>query len=266
MLAQCRLGRGAAMRRAGEKAGENKWHQATRQLNTIILSPQSNMGYGMCGALSPLQSPLEAMNSLPPIRFFFNHGSGPGGGSPTAHCSGPGAGTYHTPNRSWFTANQQPNNTGGASAICMLTAGYLYDHFNGTVPVGAVEACQSATNVQPWTPTPPNSMAEDGELYTAYIKPLTPMQFAAVLWDQVGLNAAPEIDAIGLFDTLVSRNYSTHNTPCSSLFSHTSCQFLLGICVCCFTHCISSLHAFPPRARPTPSVPTAATTPTSSPS
>jgi hypothetical protein len=56
-----------------------------------------------------------------------------------------------TPNGSWFTPGLAANsrsNTGGASAICMLTAASLYRHLgSGSVPVGAVESCQSATNV-----------------------------------------------------------------------------------------------------------------------
>ena len=118
----------------------------------LLCGGQSNMGYGMCGALSAKQTPAEAMATLAPVRYFFNHGSGPGGGSGTgpsqSNCNGV---RYVTPNGTWFEpGGHANNNTGGASAICMLTASALWKHLGGTVPVGAVESCQSATNVQPW--------------------------------------------------------------------------------------------------------------------
>ena len=67
----------------------------------------------------------------------------------------------------------------------MLTASALHKHLGGRVPVGAVESCQSATNVQPWTPALlGRPQSEDGELFAAWIRPLLPMRFRAVLWDQ----------------------------------------------------------------------------------
>ena len=136
----------------------------------LLCGGQSNMGYGMCGALSATQSPAAAMATLAPVRFFFFHGSGPGGGSPDAACN---AVHYRTPNSTWFAPTAAGNNTGGASAICMLTASALHKHLGGRVPVGAVESCQSATNVQPWTPAlPGRPRSEDGELFAAWIRPV----------------------------------------------------------------------------------------------
>ena len=182
------------------QATENASAQATDGHSTVTLHDlaigelllcggQSNMGYGMCGALSATQTPADAMATLAPVRFLFVHGSGPGGGAGTgasgSDCNGV---HYTTPNNTWFVpGGSGNNNTGGASAICMLTASSLWKHLNGQVPVGAIESCQSATNVQPWTPAAPGHPAsEDGELFAQWIRPLLPMTFRAVLWDQVG--------------------------------------------------------------------------------
>ena len=127
----------------------------TLHTHSLPLSPQSAN-----------QTPAEAKAALPPIRFFFMQGSGPNGGS---------GGKTGTPNRQWFKANA--TNSGGASAVCMLTAAYLYEHMKGAVPVGAIESCVGGTNVEPWTPP-------DGSLYTQYIKPLLPFTFSIALWDQ----------------------------------------------------------------------------------
>ena len=49
---------------------------------------------------------------------------------------------FSTPYRAWFVPNRNvegaANNSAGASAICMLTATYLHELHNGSVPVGAV--------------------------------------------------------------------------------------------------------------------------------
>ena len=151
----------------------------------LLCGGQSNMGYGMCGALSVEQTPAEAMATLAPVRYLFVHGSGPGGGSGTgkaeSNCNGV---HYITPNGTWFRPDGRANNnTGGASAICMLTASALHKHLGGRVPVGAIESCQSATNVQPWTPAAPGRpTSEDGPLFAQWIRPLLPMKFRAVLW------------------------------------------------------------------------------------
>jgi hypothetical protein len=151
--------------------------------DVLLCGGQSNMGYGMCGALSATESPAEAMSMLAPVRFYFNHGSGPGGGSgpatPANHAAANCNGVhFSTPNSSWFVA--AGNNTGGASAICMLTASALHKHLGGKIPVGAVESCQSATNVEPWTPAATGSSQPDGELYAAWIRPHVPFSFKAV--------------------------------------------------------------------------------------
>jgi len=106
--------------------------------DVLLCGGQSNMGYGMCGALSPTQSPGEAMASLAPVRYYFEHGSRPGGGAPTADCNGV---PCTTPNGTWFVAhgNSTGGNVGGASAVCMLTASALFKKLGGAVPVGAVE-------------------------------------------------------------------------------------------------------------------------------
>jgi sialate O-acetylesterase len=154
--------------------------------DVLLCGGQSNMGYGMCGALSGTQTPTQAMAALPSaLRYFFNHGSGPGGGAPDTACNGV---HYSTPNGSWFTpginTTNGRSNTGGASAVCMLTAAALWRHLgSGAVPVGAVESCQSATNVQPWTPAPGGG-AGDGALWTEWMQPLVPFHWKAVLWDQ----------------------------------------------------------------------------------
>eukprot|EP00966_Prymnesium_polylepis_P332300 7387810-Prymnesium_polylepis.1 len=100
--------------------------------------------------------------------------------------------------KTWFKANAR--NSGGASAICMLTASALFHSLGGAVPVGAVESCVSGTNykykcaplvlvlsavllcecvpqVEPWTPP-------GGSLWQANMVPLLPMTFKAALWDQ----------------------------------------------------------------------------------
>jgi hypothetical protein len=115
---------------------------------------------------SKTQTPQQAKAALPPIRFFFMQGSGPNGGS---------GGKTGTVAHQWFKSNA--TNSGGASAVCMLTAAYLYKHLEGQVPVGAIESCVGGTNVEPWTPP-------SGSLYVSYIVPLLPFTFAAALWDQ----------------------------------------------------------------------------------
>ena len=133
------------------------------------------MGFGMCGATSPTQTPQQALDSLPPLRFFFQEGSGPNGGAGRAMCHTTSGAPSLTPARQWLTTNA--TNAGGASAVCLLTAAALFRQLGGKVPVGAVESCVSGTNVEPWTP--PN-----GSLWKANMVPLLPMSFKAALWDQ----------------------------------------------------------------------------------
>jgi len=133
------------------------------------------MGFGMCGATSKTQTPQEALDALPPIRFWFQSGSGPNGGSGAAHCKTSANESSATPALTWLAANA--SNAGGFSAVCMLTAQELYHSLGGKVPVGAVESCVGGTNVEPWTPP-------SGSLYVQHIVPLLPMSFKFALWDQ----------------------------------------------------------------------------------
>eukprot|EP00035_Acanthoeca_spectabilis_P030576 m.9951 g.9951 ORF g.9951 m.9951 type:complete len:466 (+) comp4252_c0_seq1:51-1448(+) len=133
--------------------------------DVLICGGQSNMGFGLNGARSKNQTSAQAKAALPPIRFFFMQGSGPNGGT----------GKTGTPLRQWFKANA--TNSGGSSAVCMLTAAYLYSHLGGAVPVGAIESCVGGTNVEPWTPP-------SGSLYVQNIVPLLPFTFSVALWDQ----------------------------------------------------------------------------------
>ena len=133
------------------------------------------MGFGMCGATSPTESPQQALDSLPPLRFFFQQGSGPFGGAGGAACRTSDGKPSVTPLRQWFATNA--SNAGGASAVCALTAAALFTSLGGSVAVGAVESCVSGTNVEPWTPP-------DGQLWREEMLPLVPFTFKLALWDQ----------------------------------------------------------------------------------
>ena len=104
------------------------------------------MGFGMCGTRSKDQTVQQALDSLASgVRFFLQTGAAnsPHGGSGT---KGPGWKACMTSDNTtsitaatrWFKANA--TNSGGASAICMLTAQYLYKSLGSKVPVGAVES------------------------------------------------------------------------------------------------------------------------------
>eukprot|EP01050_Picozoa_sp_SAG11_P007893 SAG11_NODE_672_length_7812_cov_6.956308_4_plen_455_part_00 len=80
-----------------------------------------------------------------------------------------------TPVGSWFLS--EAAESGGFSAICLLTAQRLYQAFEGRMPVGAVESCVGGTAIALWTPPL-------GTLWNHWMKPLTPFTFAAALWDQ----------------------------------------------------------------------------------
>merc|ERR1719453_662169 len=97
------------------------------------------MGFGMCGATSKSQTAQQDLDALPPLRFFFQAGSGPNGGSGRARCKTSSGQPSVTPTQKWFTATAA--NAGGASAVCMLTAQKIYKSLGGKVPVGAVESC-----------------------------------------------------------------------------------------------------------------------------
>ena len=105
--------------------------------------------------------------------FYFQAGSGPNGGS--GGCATSKGAKSITKGLQWFKANA--TNSGGTSAICMLTAQYLFENLGGKVPVGAVESCISGTNVQPWTPP-------SGGLWLQHMVPLLPFTFKAAIWDQ----------------------------------------------------------------------------------
>eukprot|EP01051_Picozoa_sp_SAG22_P009109 SAG22_NODE_736_length_7533_cov_9.168281_1_plen_398_part_00 len=156
--------------------------------DVLLCGGQSNMGFGMCGAtVIPSgphpQTPAEAMAALPtanPIRFFNQHGDANGGAGSTVKgnaCHSPATTGNNKMGKAghWFKAGA--NNSGAASAVCMLTAKNLRAALGGAIPVGAVESCVGGTPVEPWTPP-------SGSLYTAHIKPLLPMRFFGALWDQ----------------------------------------------------------------------------------
>lgn len=139
--------------------------------DVLLCGGQSNMGFTMCGAHSKAQPHHEALEGLPPIRTYFQVGSGPGGQG----CKTSDNRTSSTPRKQWLTANA--TNSGGFSAVCLLTAQRVFDALDGTVPVGAVESCVSGTYVEPWTPPA-------GDLWKAHMEELVPMTFRAALWDQ----------------------------------------------------------------------------------
>ena len=142
------------------------------------------MGFGMCGAnkrTPPTQTAQQALDSIVPLglRLFFQMGSGPNGGSGNhsrGHCKTSAGVVVSTPSTSWFTADAA--NSGGFSAICLLSAQRLYEAFEGQMPVGAVESCVGGTAIAEWTPPL-------GKLWNQWMEPLTPFTFVAALWDQV---------------------------------------------------------------------------------
>lgn len=144
--------------------------------DVLLCGGQSNMGFGMCGARSKTQTPQQALDALveTPIRFYFQSGSGPNGGTGT-HCKTSSNESSTTVPFKWFTGNA--TNAGGCSAVCLLTATRLYTSMKGKVPVGAVESCVGGTPVADWTPP-------SGVLWSAHMVPLLPMTFKAALWDQ----------------------------------------------------------------------------------
>lgn len=145
------------------------------------------MGFGMCGTQSKDQTAAEALISLESgVRFFFQAGSGPYGGAGGRGCPVTIEGKQDvsiTPAQQWLKANA--TNSGGFSAVCMLTAQRLYAALDKKVPVGAVESCISGTPISEWTPS--NVSATDprgGNLWKQHMVPLLPMTFRSVLWDQ----------------------------------------------------------------------------------
>jgi hypothetical protein len=151
---------------------------------TLTLHPEfATVGFGMCGAnkrTPPEQTAQQALDSIAPLnlRLFFQMGSGPNGGSGNhsrGNCKTSTGVRVSTPSTSWFTADAV--NSGGFSAICLLSAQRLYLAFEGHMPVGAVESCVGGTAVAQWTPPL-------GNLWNQWMTPLTPFTFAAALWDQ----------------------------------------------------------------------------------
>ncbi len=142
--------------------------------DVLLCGGQSNMGLGMCAAETLEQTPQQALDALPRLRFYKQYGYGPGGGF-RAKCDTSAGEHSRTKDKIWFKANA--SNAGGASALCLETAAALYRSLGGAVPVGAVEAAKTATLVGSWS-------APAGDLWKAHMEPLVPMQFKAVLWDQ----------------------------------------------------------------------------------
>ena len=143
---------------------------------------QSNMGFGMCLAKSATQTPQQALDELPQVHFYFQAGSGPGGGAGgNGKCHTSSGATSVTPARTWFKTNA--TNSGGASAICLLTAAALFRSLGQNVPVGAVESCYGQTDITSWSPPAGNNWKD-------YMVPLLPMVFKAALWDQGEADAA----------------------------------------------------------------------------
>jgi hypothetical protein len=153
--------------------------------DVILCGGQSNMGFGMCGAQSATQSPSGALNSLAPLRMFFQSGSGPNGGTgetcAITTIDGKKGTSGPTPAFQWFASNA--TNSGGYSANCLLTAQRLHAALGGQVPVGAVESCVGGTPVTDWTPSQTNA-TEGGVLWVQHMVPLLPMTFGMALWDQ----------------------------------------------------------------------------------
>lgn len=153
--------------------------------DVLLCGGQSNMGFGMCGTQSKNQTPSQALESLTPLRVFFQAGSGPAGGAGGHGCAVSVHGkTVHsiTPARRWIKSNS--TNAGGFSAVCMLTAQRLHAALQGRVPVGAVESCISGTPVGAWTPSNSSGTTGGGILWQQYMVPLLPMTFKAAIWDQ----------------------------------------------------------------------------------
>lgn len=148
--------------------------------DVLLCGGQSNMGFGMCASRSKHQTAQQALDNVTAsqIRFLFyssDAGSGPGGGTAEGICKTSAGLNSTTPGKQWFTATA--TNAGGASANCLLSAQYLAEHLGPGIPVGAVESCEGGTKVASWTPP-------KGALFLHFIKPLAPMNFKAVLWDQ----------------------------------------------------------------------------------
>ena len=157
--------------------------------DVLLCGGQSNMGFGMCGAQSANQTPAQALQSLAPLRMFFQAGSGPYGGAGTRGCPVSVRGQVKrsmTEAQHWFKANA--TNSGGFSAVCMLTAQRLYDSLRSqgvpAVPVGAVESCISGTPVGAWTPSNRSATSGGGVLWEQHMVGLLPMTFKAAIWDQ----------------------------------------------------------------------------------
>lgn len=153
--------------------------------DVLLCGGQSNMGFGMCGAHSKTQTPEQALTTLMPLRMFFQVGSGPYGGAGGRGCPVTVAGekaSSRTTAHQWFASNA--TNSGGFSAICMLTAQRLYLALEKRVPVGAVESCVSGTPVEPWTPSNTSATTGGGALWQRFMVPLLPMTFKAAVWDQ----------------------------------------------------------------------------------
>ena len=193
--------------------------------DVLLCGGQSNMGFGMCGAKSATQSPQQALMTLAPLRFYFQSGTGPNGGTGEKCSSGLPAGPNNhnissTTPYEWFKSNA--SNSGGYSAVCMLTAQRLYVALGKKVPVGAVESCVGGSQVRAWIPDATNKKA-GGKLWKAHMVPLLPMTFKAALWDQ------GEADA-----KRTSSAWCVSERCCCAFFS---CVLVCCCCCCCCCYC-----------------------------
>ena len=96
--------------------------------------------HGLRHVRRPVEEPdaSRGADEPAPLRFFFQEGSGPYGGAGGRGCPVTVAGEQRssiTTARRWFKANA--TNSGGYSAVCMLTAQRLYEALGRAVPSSA---------------------------------------------------------------------------------------------------------------------------------
>ena len=101
-----------------------------------------------------------------------------------------------------------PGNFTDYSATCYFSARNVYDALNGTVPIGLINSCVSATSIDSWSPLDAIAMCpglhgygtycnnEHGCLYNAMVAgfvhaPGAPLNIKGILWYQVRAAIAP---------------------------------------------------------------------------